>query len=343
MAAAYGATATRIGILVAIIFLVYSYLKSSPTQTNAKWKIAQADKGHLNMGTTADTRGSFDEFLSALGAFESGTTDPKKQYAVVNSLGFSGKYQFGEVLLKDLGYYEYFLEADGKARYYGQGASQNEWRGEWTSKHGIQSYQHFLDSAAAQEKAIRAAFRLNLKYMDAHFGEQSRKLEEFLGKPITLREENTHVERTATVTLSGVLASAHLVGAFGTARALVTGKCPHDEYGTSMFKYLSDFGGFAVALADLGDKDAGKTFSFAWDWGARKVVDNFDLKKDVIDLKGFWFDYSKFSIRGDGEGNTDIDITEANNQIIKIKGIRVSQLTASHFTGVEGKFERTSE
>ena len=105
----------------------------------------------------------FSDFLASLGAFESGidtsqsytsyyfdflgvfdptrgnvdpqtvdNTDPadlaQLQYHVHNTLGFLGKYQFGEPLLIDLGYYE-----PAASGFYGSTAT-NEWLGTWTGK-----------------------------------------------------------------------------------------------------------------------------------------------------------------------------------------------------------------
>jgi hypothetical protein len=100
------------------------------------------------------SKGSFRDLLEALGAFESGLPagDPN-QYRVENTLGFMGKYQFGEALLIDLGYY---IAKDGV--YYGNGADKNYWLGTWTRKKGIDSKSTFQNSPNVQEFAIREAF-----------------------------------------------------------------------------------------------------------------------------------------------------------------------------------------
>ena len=67
-------------------------------------------------------------FLDALGERES-----SGDYGVVNTLGYLGKYQFGELALIDVGYYS----ADGTAA--------NDWKpGYWTGKDGVDSKADFL-------------------------------------------------------------------------------------------------------------------------------------------------------------------------------------------------------
>ena len=82
---------------------------------------------------------TYRDFLDALGERES-----SGDYTVVNSYGYLGKYQFGELALIDVGYYT----ADE--------TSENDWqKGYWTGKNGIDSKADFLADGAAQEQAIR--------------------------------------------------------------------------------------------------------------------------------------------------------------------------------------------
>lgn len=71
-----------------------------------------------------------------------------------NLRGFIGKYQFGEALLIDIGYYQ-------ANSYYGQpGFDKNYWRGTWTGKHGINSKEDFLNNKNnVQEIAIQEAMQ----------------------------------------------------------------------------------------------------------------------------------------------------------------------------------------
>ncbi len=49
---------------------------------------------------------------------------------------------------------------------------------------------------------------------------------------------------TVTLTLTGILAAAHLRGAWGTLDLLNNGSASADEYGTSILKYIQQFGAY---------------------------------------------------------------------------------------------------
>ncbi|KYC42293.1 hypothetical protein WA1_20170 [Scytonema hofmannii PCC 7110] len=194
-------------------------------------------------GNPGSGRGNFPAMLEALGAFESGfpSGDPR-QYTSENSLGFMGKYQFGEPLLIDLGYYK----ADV---FYGNGADKNYWRGAWTGKRGINSKEQFQKSREVQEAAIREAFNLNLQRINNTLGAQGQSLNNYLGQQKTYNDRG--VSKTVTLTLSGILAGAHLSGPFGLANLLLKNEVPHDEFGTSMLRYVEEYGGYNVSPADF--------------------------------------------------------------------------------------------
>ncbi len=165
---------------------------------------------------------NYDAFLDALGARESGGN-----YAAVNSLGYLGKYQFGELALIDVKYYS----ADG--------TSQNDWKpGSWTGKDGVHSKADFLANHEAQESAIRAYMDLQWSYLgDA---------QDYVGQTV----------HGVTITVSGLLAAAHLLGA-GTVRTFLhsNGKSvPADAYGTPLTEYMSTFAGYKTPQsADTSD------------------------------------------------------------------------------------------
>lgn len=155
---------------------------------------------------------SYRNFLDALGERESGGN-----YGVVNSYGYLGKYQFGELALIDVGYYR---DDDTDA---------NDWQnGYWTGKNGIDSKAEFLADGAAQEQAIRAYMKLQWVYL----GETER----FAGQTIG----------GLKVTESGLLAGAHLLGA-GAVTAFLEGGAvapPSDAYGTAITEYMTLFAGY---------------------------------------------------------------------------------------------------
>ncbi len=155
---------------------------------------------------------TYRDFLDALGERESGG-----DYGVVNSFGYLGKYQFGELALIDVGYYT----ADGTAA--------NDFRKEyWTGKNAIDSKADFLADGAAQEQAIRAYMKLQWLYL----GDTQR----FAGQTIG----------GLKVTESGLLAGAHLLGAGTVTAFLETGAVapPADAYGTAITEYMTLFAGY---------------------------------------------------------------------------------------------------
>ncbi|MEM6440003.1 MAG: 1,4-beta-glucanase, partial [Pseudomonadota bacterium] len=222
--------------------------------------------------------GTFQEFLDALRAFESGWDRKRYEagiivdwqldqwaggtvselfpgytswsqlteaewdamaYRSMNSLGFVG-YQFGEALLIDLGWYE----ADV---FYGAGAARNTWQGDWTGRNGVDSLEEFM-TAKAQEIAIREAFGFNLDVIVNGLAQSGIRLEELIGQTATYIDNG--VPRTVGLTLTGILAAAHLRGAWGTLALLQNGAVSQDEYGTSILRYVDQFGGYDAPLIE---------------------------------------------------------------------------------------------
>ncbi len=154
-------------------------------------------------------------------------------YRSMNSLGFVG-YQFGEALLIDLGYYTDDV-------YYGNGAASNTWDGSWTGKNGVNSLADFT-TAEAQERAIQEAFGYNLQVIETGLGYQGESLSDYIGSTRTYTENGQEV--SVTLSLTGIMAAAHLRGAWGTLALLQGGNVSVDEYGTSILRYISQFGGY---------------------------------------------------------------------------------------------------
>jgi hypothetical protein len=163
-------------------------------------------------------------FFDALGMRESGG-----DYAVVNSLGYLGKYQFGELALADLGYYV----ADG--------TPDNDWIGAWTGKNNIHSKSEFLADHKAQELAmIEWASHLWRSAVHPDF-----LLDRFVGCTI----------RDIKITPAGIVAGAHLVGLFGVKSFLDSGgtEDPVDPIGTPVSDYIRNYGGYEISEATGSD------------------------------------------------------------------------------------------
>ncbi|NEU73393.1 LysM peptidoglycan-binding domain-containing protein [Hassallia byssoidea VB512170] len=215
----------------------------NPEQIQVGMVLVIPGQGQPGNGGGGAGKGNFQKMLEALGAFESGfpSGDPR-QYTSENTLGFMGKYQFGEPLLIDLGYYK----ADV---YYGNGADKNYWRGTWTAKRGINSKEQFKNSREVQEAAIREAFNLNLQRVNGALGAQGQSINNYLGQQKTFNDRGA--SKTITISLSGILAGAHLRGPYGVADLLLKNQPSHDEYGTSILKYMEEYGGYNVQAADF--------------------------------------------------------------------------------------------
>lgn len=318
------------------------------------------------------SRGTFENFLDALRAFESGVdydryqngqiaewqirqwvgednwsaykagnlTWEQLQYKSVNSLGFVG-YQLGEALLIDLGYYKDDV-------YYGNGAATNTWDGTFTGKNGIHSLEDL--KTELQEHVIRDAFGYNLNVIQKGLAAEGKSLADFIGQDFTYQDTNGQAV-TVTLSLTGILAAAHLRGAWGTLSLLKGGAASADENGTSILKYIQQFGGYdAPAVQALiddyldgagqggtgPDAGAGSGLTLAWAWGSHVEVDNFDPAKDSINLI-------------DQFGENDLNITERGGNVVievkfdgavqqsyTLKGVSLSELSPSSFVNVKG-------
>ena len=212
------------------------------------------------------SKGSFTEFQDALRAFESGVDATRfasgqiteaqirgwvgddnweayeagqlswrdLQYRSQNSLGFVG-YQFGEALLIDLGYYRDTIS-------YGNGAATNTWDGTFTGRGGIDSFEEL--KSPLQEGVILDAFGYNLRVIEQGLANAGESLSDYLGQTRSYVDPASGATQTVTLTLTGILAAAHLRGAWGTLDLLQRDAVSSDEYGTSILRYIDQFGGY---------------------------------------------------------------------------------------------------
>ncbi|MTI44482.1 uncharacterized protein DUF4214 [Roseibium hamelinense] len=173
--------------------------------------------------------GNTAEFFQALGARESGN-----DYSVVNSFGYLGRFQFGELALIDAGYYA------GR-----DGTSSNDFIGAWTGRYGVTSKSDFLASEAAQNDAAEIYAAKLWSYIRA------LDLEFYAGQTLNGVE----------LTVSGMIAGAWLVGAGGLRTFISSGgtSAARDGYSTSVVDYIEllagyDMSGLGVLVTNV-DKD----------------------------------------------------------------------------------------
>lgn len=212
------ATALILPSLLTALFLTceasYAYSTSSITNNITRNNLV------------AQNRGSCDQFLQALAIRETGEQNPP--YEIENTLGFMGRYQFGEALLIELGYYQVENPYNGG----GNGVDKNYWLGTWTGKNGINSKEEFMQNKNnVQETAIREAFRLNWDRISQTLQGNGRSIEELIGQE----------RQGVRVTPSGILAAAHLRGETGVTNLLLNNEVSTDENGTSILDYLREF------------------------------------------------------------------------------------------------------
>jgi Ca2+-binding RTX toxin-like protein len=223
--------------------------------------MANLAKNTLNGCTTAtgtmtnNAQKNFSQMLDALGEFESGKlAGDKLQYAAINWLHFVGKYQFGEAILKDLGYYD--STRTDTNNLVGNPPVPMDWSNQvWSGKDGVTKLgltsfpsistgsayypNQTFDSASllgnviAQESAIRQAFAQYLHYLiyaSGGFG--------------SIQALTTKLNQN-NVTMSGILAGSHLVGWSKAIQYLNNPTTiPTDENGTEITKYIQDYGGY---------------------------------------------------------------------------------------------------
>ncbi len=281
-------------------------------------------------------------------------------YRSTNSLGFVG-YQFGEALLIDLGYYEDDV-------FYGNGAATNTWDGTWTGKNGVYSLEDFM-TQTAQDTAIREAFGYNTQVIVDGLAAQGKSLDDILGTEATYVDNGQTV--TVTMTMTGILAAAHLRGAWGTLDLLLNGSVSTDEYGTSILKYIDQFGGYdspsvdeIIAVwdenADTPDTgDGGGTDDGTGDGGTSDGGSGDDagtgtanVTAETADVVLTWawgaegfvagFDPARHTIFVDWisaeqltleeiDGNTVFGIP-SNNQTLTLQGVALADLSPANFT-----------
>ena len=278
-------------------------------------------------------------------------------YRSMNTLGFVG-YQFGEALLIDLGYYDDDV-------FYGAGAASNTWDGTWTGKNGVNSLEDFM-TKEAQEVAIQEAFGFNLKIIQEGLSNQGESLGDYIGTTRSYVENGQTVE--VPLTLTGIMAAAHLRGAYGTLALLQGGSVSTDEFGTSILRYIQQFGdydapGVAEAIAYFEDRitgdeglgtpvaggggtpgsgggnsgtdgdGAGVTKETAdvvvtWAWGQKEVVTGFDPASDTVFID--WINAEQLEVT-EQNGST-IFAVPSNNQSITLQGVALTDLTRANFT-----------
>jgi len=160
-----------------------------------------------------------------------------------SSGGYRGFFQMGESALFETGYYLGDLGVDfrklnpekekQRINTIRTTFDKNDWKGEWSGKNGIHSFNDFLTKPELQLMAVNDWINFLCKRM------QILNFNQYYGKIINGVE----------VTESGAIAGAHLMGEGGLATFLGSPvfkkkSAVSDDNGTHISSYLSMFGGF---------------------------------------------------------------------------------------------------
>ena len=151
----------------------------------------------------------YEAFLNKLGYIES-----RNDYTVVNEYGYMGRWQLGMESLEDIGFVD----------------SAGNWT-ELANSFGVYSKQDFLNTPAAQDYAIRLYDKKVWAYIQ-YLGDDKYIGTQFQG---------------ITVTLSGLIAAAHLVGVYGVHEMFMTGEVTTDVLGNKCTYYLENLAGYDIA------------------------------------------------------------------------------------------------
>ena len=196
----------------------------------------------------------------------------KMQFRSLNWLNYVG-YQVGEAVLFESGYYippaattasgektyKYYVwtELDWADDQYEQeylmdGAitpiivtRANTWLGTFTGKHGVNSLED-LRTVDGQNFAIRDVMWHNVDTIYGLIDASSQSLSDVFKKSFDWSGGGE--TGTVNVTMSGILAAAHLSGAQGTTKLLLDGTISVDENGTSNTYYMNMFGGTTTLM-----------------------------------------------------------------------------------------------
>jgi Ca2+-binding RTX toxin-like protein len=160
--------------------------------------------------------GTYSDFLTAVGQIESGNN-----YSFVSWPGYIGRYQFGEEALKAIGFYN------------GDSTSAIDFTGSWSAtaaSYGVTDKASFLSHAAAQDAAMTLWTNKIVADLDT----------------LGLRQYDGHVINGVTLTTSGLIAGAHLVGVWNLQSYLQSGGAvdTRDPNGEPVSDYIHRFNDF---------------------------------------------------------------------------------------------------
>lgn len=154
-----------------------------------------------------------------------GPQDDARSYGTVNSLGYLGAYQLGLARLCDLGLTE---RIEGTCGYSNRAF---RWLGDWTQA-------RFLADHDVQDRCFMEHVRMLLVWIE------SRNLHRYVGEQVSaLVDGDLAPAADSVVSLSGMVAVAHLLGPGGLRDLLLMARNGADGYLTRASDYMHEFEG----------------------------------------------------------------------------------------------------
>lgn len=175
--------------------------------------------------------GSIRKFLNVIADKES-TNDPDK----VNTIGYMGKYQFGEIALKDI-----LQKGSGESAEDYENRIKTYWPKNFGKIRTEADFNFFKSRFKNKgtdfwpEHKQDLAMKQLLKNNKAYLGDY---VDKWVGKK----------KNGIKITLSGLLAGAHLLGPSNVKNFLDNGTIAKDGYGTPITEYIEKFGGYSVSI-----------------------------------------------------------------------------------------------
>lgn len=179
----------------------------------------------------APITGNLKKFLTAIADKES-SLDPEK----VNTEGYMGKYQFGEIALKDI-----LQKLPGESDEQQEERLKKYWPknfGKIRTEKDFNFFQSRFKNKGTDfwpEHKQDLAMKQLLKNNKAYLGDY---VDKWVGKK----------KKGINITLSGLLAGAHLLGPSNVKAFLDNGTVTKDGYGTPITEYIKKFGGYSVNI-----------------------------------------------------------------------------------------------
>jgi hypothetical protein len=179
----------------------------------------------------APITGNLKKFLTAIADKES-SLDPEK----VNTEGYMGKYQFGEIALKDI-----LQKLPGESDEQQEERLKKYWPknfGKIRTDKDFNFFQSRFKNKGTdfwpehkQDLAMKQLLKNNKSYLGDY-------VDKWVGKK----------KNGIKITLSGLLAGAHLLGPSNVKAFLDNGTVTKDGYGTPITEYIKNFGGYSVNI-----------------------------------------------------------------------------------------------